>query len=302
MAAVKYSYSSNNSYKPSYSSYTSSSNSYKPSSSSYTSSSNSSYKPSSSSYTSSSNNSYKPSYSTSTYVSSQNKVSANQEALFTVLSRMSNEDKKVGNFKEANGIKELMKEIESKGIEKFMSENENPLSHNIIYTTDSGTKFFIDRVKVYDNESISDMHRSDSAVVGMAGLIPGAGTILGPLAGVAADSQQNNPAILDNLKINSIGSVIGNTKELDKVKLGIFKGSTNAAGVWTLATTIPSILNEDREVYIDTIYPANGKNYDIPIYKGVGQITIRCIDESTNTQTSINAYVNGDKFISYEEY
>ena len=217
-----------------------------------------------------------------------------ENMLYSVLERMQDEFRAEGDIDRAYMIEE-------DGLEKFMEDHTNKLTGCVTYITDSGIKFFVDEVKLYDDNDIINMHKRDTCFVAGMGLIPTVGTFAGPLAGILDDEQQNNSSMSDNLITNSIGSLIGNYKGkwkwLGDIELGGILGP-----VFTAGTTGISLNSEDRAVYNEEIFGADSNKYTIPIHKGTGQVAIRCVDSTTKKQVSIYSYLDNDRYLSYERY
>ena len=229
-----------------------------------------------------------------------------ENMLYSVLERMQDEFRAEGDLDRAYGVEELTHMIEEDGLEKFMEDHTNKLTGCVTYITDSGIKFFVDEVKLYDDNDIINMHKRDTCFVAGMGLIPTVGTFAGPLAGILDDEQQNNPSMGENLKSNIYGSALGNMESIEKLTgttiLKRLKAGTAVGAAWTLKSTLSSIDNEERKVYIKEVDSADGKKNYIPLYKGVVEIYIRCKDVETQNQKTICAYIDGEKYQSYERY
>ena len=150
----------------------------------------------------------------------QDNETKKENMMLTVLDRMKNEFKMEGDLDRANGIEELTHKIQEDGLEKFMKEHTNKLTGCVAYTSGTGIKFSIDKVKLYDDNDIINMHKRDTCFVAGMGLIPTIGTFAGPLAGILDDEQQKNSGIVRDAVMNSAGSALGNIES--KIKLGSF--------------------------------------------------------------------------------
>lgn len=225
-----------------------------------------------------------------------------QNGMITTLLRLQEEMREEGNIATANGIEELISEVKKEGINKFMENHKNKLTGCVVYTSNTGIKFSIDTVKIYDDNDITARHKQDAGFVAGIGLIPTVGTFAGPLAGILCDEQQNNPEVVENLKINSIGSMIGNAGMLEK-KIPIPKlGSIGTIGsaAWTAITTGKGMLNEQRTTYIEEIDNNDGEKQYIPLHSGVVLVNIRCADN--DNQKTIRAYIDDGEYLAYNEY
>lgn len=235
----------------------------------------------------------------------ENDETKKENMMLTVLERMKNEFKMEGDLDRANGIEELTHKIQEDGLDKFMAEHTNKLTGCVAYTSGTGIKFFVDKVKLYKDEDIANMHKKDTCFVAGMGLIPEIGTFAGPLTGLLVDEQQNNSSIVSNVATNTLGSVLGNLESESKFgrfKLGEVKIGTVLGPAYTALTTGVSLNGEDRKIYMEEIDPGNGEKYYIPLNQGVEQVTIRCQNTKDGSQKTINTYVNSKKYLSYEKY
>lgn len=160
----------------------------------------------------------------------------------------------------------------------FLLHNNLPVEDHAYASEDKATRVSIVTHTTYSLSDIHALHRRDDVLSFVGGLIPGVGTILGPLSSVVGAYEQGNTPVTGTLKNIAI-TAIGLTNE--------------TAGF--IASVVDSLGNMFRPK--SATYQSDG----VVIQENDTYVLLYAETDQGLTTTAIRMYIRSEEIISYEQ-